>query len=139
MCNQKHPDHDSIPVDGTGYKFFFPRGRIALSLVDNTPYQTKDKRRVTFHYSEVDDGFCFMIEKPDHTTEETIKNSFSCAGVKPVLLKIRYKRGVCKQIEKRFLSNREIEIALAEEIELVGNKYYFKEPEEIKENDTDNR
>lgn len=86
------------------------------------PYEKRNKN-AEYIESWGNGGFCFFLYKP----EDWIAFRFAHENI--ICLRIKYKDGLGKHIERNFLEGESIEIALCKSFKLIDNeenkKYHF--------------
>lgn len=125
MCNSLHSDSKPIRRRGAGWKIFHARGYELCSFIDLLPYQTTDVKRKSCSWNKPwscdndrpSDGFCFFTSKK---IANKAKDYFYGGSI---VVKIKYKGGLGKHIEKHFVSGELIPIALCKEFSIDDKKY----------------
>lgn len=123
MCNRLHVDSRPIPESGEGWKIFGVSVNSELSSLFKGDRYLKENDGFVLWKNQFGDGqeqngFCFLLSE-----KEAIRLYKDLSYVCSLVLKINYRKGLAKHMQKGIVAGYEFETALCKEFSVVDDRY----------------
>jgi hypothetical protein len=118
MCNFLHKDSTPIAREGYGWKLFEKDDSTLISLNKYTPNSENDM----IHYNGVyyaGEGFCFFLLRREAIVALKLWKQRILRISNPHMHKIVYSNGLGSHIERGFIADMELRIALCGDFKII--------------------